>query len=370
MIKLYYVAPFKGIKENVVGIDKKINAQIHTFEKNHIKCYKVDVTLEKDKMLKKIKSLLPYTSTFGNWSKLDEVENPDIIYIRYEKVDYQFMKKIKNLRLSNPNVKILLEIPTYPYDKEWQRGMKWKPYKIKDRINRKKIHKYIDKIITYSNDKKIFNVPTINISNGVDIREIQSRKSMIQKDINMIAVASFTNWHGYDRVIRGLYEYYSHDQKQSVVLHLVGDGPELEKYKQLVEKYKLQDYVIIYGRQTGELLDRVYNQCEIALDAMARHRSGVFYNSSLKGKEYAAKGLPIISGVCTELDYDEKFKYYLRVPADESIININHIVSFYNKVYKNNVSKQEIVKDIRGYAEQYFDINQCLKIVVSYIKGE
>lgn len=42
---------------------------------------------------------------------------------------------------------------------------------------------------------------------------------------------------------------------------------------------------------------------------MGRHRSGVSFNSSLKGKEYCAKGLIIVSGVKTELDLDGEFLY-------------------------------------------------------------
>jgi hypothetical protein len=52
-------------------------------------------------------------------------------------------------------------------------------------------------------------------------------------------------------------------------------------------------------------LNDIYNISDIAIDSLGRHRSNVMYNSTLKGKEYCAKGLPIVSGVKTEFDYDE-----------------------------------------------------------------
>ena len=35
--------------------------------------------------------------------------------------------------------------------------------------------------------------------------------------------------------------------KSKIYLHLVGEGKELAKYKELVEKYNLSEYVTFYG---------------------------------------------------------------------------------------------------------------------------
>ncbi|MFK5655764.1 hypothetical protein ACIA4K_04025 [Lactobacillus delbrueckii subsp. bulgaricus] len=67
--------------------------------------------------------------------------------------------------------------------------------------------------------------------------------------------------------------------------------------------------VSMVGKKEKEELDYYYNICDIGIDSMGRHRSNVYYNSSLKGKEYLAKGLPIVLGVTTELDYIKDFRF-------------------------------------------------------------
>lgn len=369
MIDLYYIVPIKQIKKNLVGVEFKINSQIKILSQYGINCKIIDVTKESKNFMSKIYNRLPFTETFGEWNKMNKLSYSGVIYIRHQKVDYQFIRQIKKLKQNNKNIKIIMEIPTYPYEKESKRNLIGIPHDMKDRINRKKLYKYIDRIVTYSDDKQIFNIPTINISNGIDTTKIKALIPIKHDGINVIAVASFARWHGYDRFIKGLSSYYLDNPKQNITLHLVGDGEEVEFYKQLVERYKIQDKVIFYGRKTGQGLDEIYNKCDIALDAMGRHRSGVYYNSTLKGKEYAAKGIPSISGVTTELDSDKEFRYYLRVPADESEIDMEKVIEFYKEVYLQK-DQSEIVKEIRAYAEKKFNINVCLKPVVDYIKGE
>ena len=198
------------------------------------------------------------------------------------------------------------KIPTYPFKNEYK-GIK----SILGFIGMyylKHLHKYIDYIVTYSKDKEIYRIPTIITSNGVDLEKIKPKKESRSKDINMIAVANFSMWHGYDRIIEGLNNYYKNDCKDNVYLYLVGSGEYLKVYQSLIKKYNLEKYVFVLGAKSGYELDFVYNKCNIAIDACGRHRSGVYYNSSLKGKEYCAKGLPIVSGVETELDYIKDYK--------------------------------------------------------------
>lgn len=125
----------------------------------------------------------------------------------------------------------------------------------------------------------------------------------------MIAVSSLYYWHGYDRTIEGLKNYYEGTHSKEVNLYIVGTGPEFVKYEKLIKEYDLENHVFLTGYKSGSALDELYAKCIIGLDSMGRHRSGVSFNSSLKGKEYCAKGLIIVSGVKTELDLDGEFLY-------------------------------------------------------------
>ena len=182
----------------------------------------------------------------------------------------------------------------------------------------------------------------------------------------MVATALFDSWHGYDRLINGMRKDIATVKKNKIRLHLVGYGRVLSKYKRMIKKYQLEDYVIIHGRKSGKDLDEIYNMCDIAIDSLARHRVGVFYNSTLKGKEYCAYGFPIISGVETELDHIENYSFYFRFPSNESAISIKTILSCYNSWYKNRKS-DEIAYYIRNLTYNFFDIRKTYMPVIEYI---
>jgi hypothetical protein len=359
-------------KSNNIGVWKKIQTQIKLFNKENINVNFFDINIRnKNRIINAIIKRLPFTGIY-NW-KIDKklIKNCDCIYIRYNFSDYQFIKFLKRAKKINNKIKILLEIPTYPYDNEIKINILNFLLIIKDRWNRRKLKKYVDRIITYSKDKLIFGIETINLSNAIDIETITPKKITYDNNINVIAVANFNYWHGYDRFIKGMGKYYKDNKsiKKKIILHLVGNGEELEYYKKLVKEYDLFEYVLFYGEKDGNELDGIYNKCEIALDAMGRHRSGVFYNSSLKSKEYGAKGLPIISGVETELDSDKDYKYYMRVSSDDRPIDMNKVIEFYNSIYNSNEEKEKIILNIHEYTIRHFGFPTVWKPVIEFVKG-
>ncbi|OJF94675.1 hypothetical protein [Alkalibacterium sp. 20] len=143
------------------------------------------------------------------------------------------------------------------------------------------------------------------------------------------------------------------------------------KCKNYVKKHNLVNKVLFYGLQDGEELNEIYDECELALDSMGRHRSKVYYNSSLKGKEYGAKGLPIVSGMKTELDFDGNYPYYLRVPADDTPINIENIINFYDSIYDSSLDTQkEVINYIRDYTIKHFGVGIGLRKVLDVILND
>ena len=88
--------------------------------------------------------------------------------------------------------------------------------KVIDEKNRKNLVKYIDRIVTYSNDDYVFNIKTIKTKNGIIFEDYETVKESPEKNknaINLIAVAGFSFWHGYDRLLRGIGDYYNDEEK-------------------------------------------------------------------------------------------------------------------------------------------------------------
>ena len=278
---IYYLADTNPNKDKG-GIAYKIYKQMVLLKNNEKKITFIPISRKKGK-INKCLSLLPFYSSKKGLEKLKNINDNSDVYIRYFFSDYNLVHTLKKFKKRNPKSKIAIEVPTYPYDGE-KILPKNRPDYWKDKIWRKRLYKYVDKIVTYSDDKQIFKIPTLNISNGIDIKKTDIRKPQKSNSLNLIAVAKFGLWHGYDRMIKGLAEYYNKDgRKRNIKFYIVGYGDKKteENYKSLIKEYNLQSKVILTGEKNGEELDYYYNLCDIGIDSLGRHRSKVYYNSSM-----------------------------------------------------------------------------------------
>lgn len=292
----------------------------------------------------------------------------DVCYIRYDFSDSKFIWLLKTLKTRCK--KIVLELPTYPYEAENSKGVLNRVKINVDKIYRTQLRKYVDYIITfYDGYKELFGIPVIVIPNGFDFSTMSLVESELPTDgIHLIAVSSMREWHGYERMIEGLKAYYKEEKDpENFILHLVGNGRDYGKYKALVEQYHLEPHVIMEGAMHGAELDKLYEKCAIGIDSLARHRSGITVLSSLKSREYGAKGLPMINSCKIDI-IEDNFPYLLMVPADESPTDMKAVAMFYHKCF-DGVTRQEVGKSIRAYIESKSSMKATLKQVVDVLQS-
>lgn len=241
-------------------------------------------------------------------------------------------------RLRRAGVKSVMEIPTYPYDRELAFFSLSMRLRLRlDQLFRRALARQMEAVVTFSDEERIFGQRTIRISNGVDIDAIPLAASGLSSaaTLHLIGVAEVHLWHGYDRLLRGLGEYYrSGHCPRHVVFHIVGgvapsemEGTgRVQGFRPIIEEYGLQDRVVFHGQLSGPRLDAVFAQCRFAIGSLARHRTGITVIKTLKNREYASRGLPFIYSE-QDSDFDSQ-PYVLKAPADESPIDIRSIVSF------------------------------------------
>ena len=238
-------------------------------------------------------------------------------------------------KLSKRGIKCITEIPTYPYDSEFKGyPLKYKIPLYIDKLFRKALAKKMEAIVTFSNEETIFGKRTICISNGIDLDSIPIHNPKKQNDIHLIAVAEIHYWHGFDRLVAGMGEYYKlNPDARKVFFHVVGweddRGTTSNGYltvEQTAKKYNIGQYVVNHGKLFGDKLDEVFNQCVFAIGSLGRHRSGITNIKTLKNREYAARGIPFIYSE-TDNDFEDK-PYIIKAPADESPVNIRQIIDF------------------------------------------
>lgn len=291
----------------------------------------------------------------------------DLCYIRYDLSSGHFLKLIK--RLFNICSRIVIEIPTYPYDKEYNGWINRIRLKI-DSYYADKLNKYIKNIISFYEipNGNFHGIPVTHVPNGFDFDEIKIiERDDVPYEIHIAAVSSMRLWHGYERFIEGLHMYYTNGGIRPIYLHLVGDGRECNKYQSLVYQYNLNKNVLFHGAMHGKELDLLLEQCTLGIDSLGRHRTGIYQLSSLKSREYGAKGIPIINSCKIDI-IDNDFNYFLQVPANESPINMVDIIAFYEKCYADG-SRIKVAKEIRSYIEKKSSMNvvieQILQTIVS-----
>lgn len=355
---LFFTKMNFAVKENS-GIRKKVFAQIRALQRHGLevdvvyfennKIYIVgdncDITFEANGKLQFLSFL------YGGFLEKLDVKSYEYVYIRHFLTNPLFLNLLSKLKKPNEGIKIFMEIPTYPYRFEFadmpfvKRLGLWIDERCIPFFKR-----YIDRIITFSAEKEIFGIPTIQTDNGIDIEQFPMipKAAFDGKTIHLFGLANVQKWHGYDRIIEGLKVYYSTKAIVDVIFDIGGNGSEIPLLKQRVEGYGLTDKVIFHGFVSGDDLTNLFEQTHVGVGSFGMHRIGVAggQTSTLKAREYAARGLPIVLGH-QDRGFPGGFPYLLELPADESPVDIQQIVDFYL-----NVQPSDYPKEMNTYAEQ------------------
>lgn len=344
---------YHGFSE-VSGISKKIHYQVkglrenghdvrlcyYDFSPEGHRCRYVDGKVLKDYgtgSLAAIRQRLDYNCIYDYCV----CEGIEFIYARcFQNANpwlIRFFEKVKQT-----GILAVTEIPTYPYDDEFK-SFEWKMrmgLKV-DQLFRNKLYRQMDALVTFSDAERIFGQRTIRISNGVDFDSIPLHQPPLPLEragekatLHLIGVAEVHAWHGFDRVMAGMGEYYhkmltANSQQPEVFFHVVG-GVHPHRmssdFAPIIEKYGLQDKIIFHGQLFGEELTEVFNQCQFAIGSLGRHRSGITVIKTLKNREYATRGIPFIYSE-QDSDFDHQ-PYVIKAPADESPVDILQIIDF------------------------------------------
>jgi hypothetical protein len=366
-VKGFYVVgmPITEIENPSSGVGKKILDQLKALNTTGVEVKLLSLYKENSFISKIIEKVYP--KSFYKRLPIDFF-SVNFYYFRHYRISFAYLGIYTLIKKLNKKSKILVEIPTYPYDKEATKFYD-KFNIILDRFLRKRIKKYIDKIVTYSNDNTIFYISTIKIVNGIDFSRI-SIGLKTKNDENTLNLAIVTQYflfyHGYERIIEGLNYYYTKGLgNKKIFLHFIGEGPDLKKYKLLTSSYGLENFITFYGLLSGERLDDVLKKSDLAVCPLGSHRKSIFLGSFLKSREYMARGLPMVSSTKIDVLPDD-YPFIKYVPEDESPIDIPSIVDFYEKLI-NVYSPEKLANTIRLFGERSCDILVTMKPVITYL---
>lgn len=205
---------------------------------------------------------------------------------------------------------------------------------IVEKLFRQGLKKYIDFIVTTSVFDTILGCKTIKISNAVNAKELPLVEKTQRKDgyLTLISVATISFWHGLDRIILGLKNYYEKNPPRKVRLIIVGNGDPvtLDEVKSIIDHAHAHSYIEYVGPKFGDELNQLYNKADVAVGCLACHRKNIEEVKSLKNVEYAMRGLPMFYSE-KNTDFDGR-SYVYKVPSNETPIDIDSLLSFYDNL--------------------------------------
>ena len=341
------------------GVSKKVLAQCDGFKANGAEVSLYSLKSCEGELLAVVndapihsygKSFLKYLRLlleFNHISKYIKDNNIDVVYTRFSRTSplmiYLF-RAIKKLK-----VKSLLEIPTYPYDTEKSYGGAFRIklyysilFKI-DAITRNFIKYYIDRIITVQDYDQILGIPTVKISNAINLNKIPLRSSNPHNGIVFVGVAILAEWHAFDRLIEGIGRYYKMGGIEDIHFYIVGKNTSVkEKYIGISKAYNIESRIHLEGPKEGVELDSYFDCSDLAIGSLGFHRIGLTEGKPLKCIEYAARGIPFIYSNIN-MDFDDK-AYTMKMPADDSPIDIENLLVF----LKNQTDNPSTIRDSIG----------------------
>lgn len=374
---LFYTKMNFAVKGNS-GIRKKVFAQARAFRALG---FEVDVFyfenntiyIEGDnaKVIFEAKNKLQFLRfLYGGFLKSIDYSSYNYVYVRHFLTNPLFLRMLGKMKTLQPQAKVFMEIPTYPYRHTFKNESVVKRMGLFiDESSSKFFKNYIDRIVTFARTPEIFEIPTIQTDNGIDpdVFNFIPPPSYDKSALYLGGVANIQTWHGYDRLINGLTNYYANKPTTEVYFHIVGGGgDEVDKLKALVNKLNLSKYITFYGFLDGDELINVLKKLHIGVSNLAFHRIGAANGetSALKSREYASRGIPFVSAY-RDRGFPADYPCILEIEADDSAVNVNELINFYDKLQET----PQFAEKLRNYAVEHLSWKSKLQIVGETFRG-
>jgi glycosyltransferase, family 1 len=275
-------------------------------------------------------------------------------YLRYHFFDSFYINLLKVLKKKSK--KVIMEAHSYPV---FVKKDRFNPIKILDEMYSKKAHKYCDYIASMTNLKTIYEIPTYEIENTLNIDDFKIKKyKRVENKFILINVAFENITHGLDRLIKGISNYYKTIYKTtSIDIELLLIGEYSNSTKKLVEDLSLSEKVKFLGKMKRNEIDTYIDEAHFAVGSMGNHRANSYYGSALKTKEYIARGIPFVYGWEERILINFPFAY--KVPLNEEPVDIKKILEFYRKIENKDLAikmRKFLEENNRSWQQQFYEL--------------
>jgi hypothetical protein len=185
----------------------------------------------------------------------------------------------------------------------------------------------------------------------------------INDEIHLIFLkgASFdAPYYGLDRLFSALQH-----QTSTKRFYLTIIGANLEFEKNLALEYNVREFVNFKNEMNKSALDKEFNHYHMAVGTLGSHRKGLLSNSTIKNREYFARGIPFFfAHHDPDISDNEVAKLYsLELAADDSMVNLESLEKFVQKVREINNWQM----GMREYAAEKMDFSVKVREIADFI---
>ncbi len=254
----------------------------------------------------------------------------DLAYMRMIPANPALLHFLADIR--NSCKKIVYEIPTFPYDDEKNLReihlLYWCAQWL-DRRCRNYLKKYIDlAIVLTSQVETVFGIPAIVLRNGINVSGYKLRNLQNTDKTEILCMGKLQRWHGYDRMIAGTINYKNTHAHVPFQIHILGDGDARPMLMRQAEAGGLDNTIIDFpGIVVGDQLDEYFDRCTFAVESLGLHRAHLGHSSTLKSREYIARGTPFVYSLAIP-GVDESCDFCCKVPTDETAIDMGALLQW------------------------------------------
>jgi len=283
----------------------------------------------------------------------------DNLYLRYMPTFGNAVGVIRQFKARGG--KLILEYPTYPKEEENNRFfLRRQVFRYTDHVLAR-IHPMVDlyTLIGTPCGGTLDGRPAMNIVNGVNVAALPAHiPNADDPAIRLLALASMSGWHGYDRILHALATYKGNADVRIEFVGGDGDG-SLMLWKALTAELKLEDRVTFHGPMYGDALNTLIATCDIGVGSLGMYRYGILQGMTLKLREYMARGLPFVSAVADPSLPDDP-AFALPVPNDDTPIDMDAVVAF----AQNAKHDEDASRRMRAYALDHMSWEGVLRGVL------
>ena len=361
---------------NAIGRDCK-GLFFSTDELHNLPAYILPIKVNKTNAKWFVKTKQRHAYFKALWMSLDLLNKYDIVYVRYPGANRLLLKTLKALHSKLIFIEhITAELPELEMAQRFKvnslsslfRKLEFYYFpRLQEKQFGKKIRQAVQFGICNSNDiinyqKTIFSdYQLYTVGDGIDAESMPIRVApKLEKVFKMVFLKganSNAEYNGLDRLMKGMKEYVG---DYDLELHIY--GRHLGYERQLAEQIGIQSQVFCWPYQTKASLDQLMNEFHVGVGQLALDLKKLNNNSTIKNRDYCARGIPFFYGHKDEDFNNVNFAYEIFT------ISISDIIQWYSSIILSN----ELEKNMHNFSLIKLDykvkMNKVKNILNEYYK--